>query len=317
MTVLPFISQLPKPEQLEWVSALNQLFIERRLDIQVCLAEQIPDEIVDKVSVAIVANPDVTQVKRFRRLIWLQSLWAGVEGLVAEFANQPIKVARLIDPNLAQTMSEAALAWSLYAMRDMATYNQQQAQEVWRQLPVKLASDTTVAVLGLGELGQKAAQQLAMNNFKVIGWSNSPKTIAGVDCFAGKETFKSVLASADILVCLLPLTPATKGLFDSEAFTAMKSEATFINFGRGCLVNDDDLLHALNVGELNHAILDVFSKEPLCEGHPFWQHPNVTVLPHISAPTNKKSACTIVVNNIANYCDTGTLPDVVDNHRGY
>ena len=126
-----------------------------------------------------------------------------------------------------------------------------------------------------------------------------------------------MLGRADILVLLLPLTDATRGLIGADALARMKPGASLINFGRGALVDDAALLARLDAGLLEHAVLDVFAVEPLPEGSPFWAHPRVTVLPHISAPTNVASAAQIVADNLRRYFRDGTIPRAVDRRAGY
>ncbi|GHF97967.1 2-hydroxyacid dehydrogenase [Thalassotalea marina] len=317
MILIPFINQLPKVEQQQWLVVLNDKFAQRQINAKVVLVEEISEAQRELVNVAIVANPKPEHVRLFANLQWLQSVWAGVEKLVQTFAGSELKISRLVDPTLAQTMSEAVVAWSFYAMRDMPLYRQQQRAQHWQQHPVKLACDTKVAILGLGELGQQAAQQLLANNFQVIGWSNSAKDIAGIECFNGDEQLPQVLSQADIVVCLLPLTEKTHGLFNQHTLALMPSQATLINFGRGAIIDEYHLLEALDDGVIKHAILDVFAVEPLDEEHAFWSHDHITVLPHISAPTNVNSASDIVVNNVDQFINGGQLPATVNLNRGY
>lgn len=126
-----------------------------------------------------------------------------------------------------------------------------------------------------------------------------------------------MLAQQDIVVCLLPLTNETHHLFNSTLFSQLKKGVSLINFARGAIISDVDLLSALDKEQVKHAVLDVFAIEPLPKSHPFWQHSKVTVLPHISAPTNRQSACKIVTGNIARYIDSGELPAIVDFNRQY
>lgn len=267
--------------------------------------------------IAIVANPQPDDLRILPNLKWVHSVWAGVERLVADFAHSELKIVRLIDSQLAETMSEAVLAWTMYLRRDMPRYAKQQAARQWLAHDYVRAEDKTVSVLGLGALGAAATAKLYAAGFKVCGWSRTRKALPNVECYAGNDELLSVLARTDILVCLLPLTPQTKGIVDANAIGALREHASLINFARGPIVEDATLHTALDKGLLAHAVLDVFNEEPLDQNA--WQgtHPSVTVLPHISAPTDRRTASAIVATNIRQYRTTGILPTTVDRETGY
>ncbi|MFD1702831.1 2-hydroxyacid dehydrogenase [Methylopila henanensis] len=269
------------------------------------------------VEIAIVADPDPADLAGLTGLRWVHSLWAGVERLVAELGAGAPPIVRLVDPEMARTMAEAALAWTYYLQRDMPAYAAQQRQGVWRPLDYRPPSRVTVALLGLGALGQAAAARLGAAGFVVRGWSRSPKALAGVETFSGERGLDECLAGADIVICLMPLTTDTRGLMNAERFSAMKPGAALVNFARGPIVVVDDLLAALDQGRLSHAVLDVFEIEPLPASSPLWGHDRVTVLPHVSGPTDRDSAAAIVAANVRAYRETGAIPAVVDLVRGY
>lgn len=310
-------------EQLHWQQTIQQAFDQTDIKCVIKLFDQLSSKEKSQCDVAIVANPDVDELAQLENLIWVHSVWAGVDGMLAALANKEksakadYEIVRLIDPSLADTMSEAVLAWSLYLHREMPRYQQLQQQKIWQQQAYKTAQERTVGILGLGRLGQRSAERLLSNGFNVIGWSRRQKTISGVQTFAGEEGLTSLLEQSDIVVNLLPLTPETEGLLNKKRFDFFKAQAALINFGRGGTQVDADLLAALDQGLLSHAVLDVFSQEPLPEEHSYWSHEKVTVLPHISAPTSAFSASQIVVENIKQYLLTGVLPQTVDRKKGY
>lgn len=310
--VVPFIHTLSGEEEAEWVAAIEALSPEISLRPPALLsaAERAAAR------VAVVANPDSADLRGLPGLVWAQSLWAGVEKL-APHMPEPIAIVRMIDPQLAATMAEAVLAWTLYLHRDMPRYARQQRSREWRQHTLPLASARTVGVLGLGLMGETATRRLRANGFSVIGWSRSRKALDGVETFHGDDGLAAVLARADILVLLLPLTAATRRLIDAGALARMKPGARLINFGRGALVDDAALLARLDSGALDHAVLDVFATEPLPADSSFWSHARVTVLPHISAPTNIATASKIVADNLRAYFRDGTIPRAVDRRAGY
>jgi glyoxylate/hydroxypyruvate reductase A len=266
--------------------------------------------------VAVVANPDPAEVAALPGLAWVQSLWAGVEKLVGAFG-RPLPIVRLVDREMARTMAEAVLAWTYYLQRDMPAYARQQRERVWRPHPYRKPGETSVGLLGLGALGAAAAARLTGAGFRTVGWSRTPKDVAGIETFHGAEGLPAMLARCDILACLIPLTPETRGLVDARHLAALKPGAALINFARGPIVVTGDLIAALDRGHLAHAVLDVFDAEPLAADSPLWSHPGVTVLPHISGPTDMDSAAATVASNLRAYRRTGRPPDGIDPARGY
>lgn len=323
MAPIVFIHRLNQTEQQQWLARLRELLVNETI----VLVEQLDACQVEQVEIAIVANPDPLMLRQFPNLRWVQSLWAGVERLVDDFrvlnnerqqaAQQSIQLIRLIDPQLAQTMAEAVLAWTLYLHRQMPQYMQQQRLKQWRPLHCPAASDIRVSVLGAGELGVCAMGALVNQGFQVSCWSRSAKNIINVQNFNGAEQLAPMLNQTDILVCLLPLTEQTRGLLNSAVFDHLPKGAKLINFGRGPVVNHADLMGYLDSGHLEHAVLDVFEHEPLAEDSPLWEHANISVLPHISAATNVHTASMIAANNIVMYRDQGVIPQAVDLQLGY
>jgi len=284
---------------------------------QVCLLEDLSKQECASVDVAIAANPRPELLDKLPNLVWLQSLWAGVEQLIEPARARNLHVVRLIDPELGRAMSEAALAWTLYLHRLMPQYAQQQHEQRWQSLPWRRAQDTRVTVFGLGELGSVCAHRLHENGFSVSGWSSSQHSLAGVSCYSGTTGFTKVLPLTDILLVLLPLTEQTRYLLDAEALRQLPTGASVINFARGALINTADLLAALDAQALSHAVLDVFETEPLPQGHRLWTHPAVTVLPHVAAPTDPASAIAIAAGHITAYRATGAIPEGVNLARGF
>lgn len=312
--VVPFVSQTTGHERAVWLTALPEALSD------IAIVKPISDMTKAEraaARVAIVANPDVAELDLLPNLQWVHSLWAGVERLAADLPQNGPKIVRLEDPQMAETMSEAVLAWTLYLHRDMPRYAAQQHRKLWLEHPLKRPNERTVAVLGLGNLGAAAAKRLAGNGFDVCGWSRSHKEIAGIATFSGGNGLAEVLSKADIVVILLPLTGATRGLVGKEALSQMPEGANLINFARGPIVDTEALTSALDRGHLSHAVLDVFDPEPLPDESPLWDHPKITILPHISAPTITATATKILAANIGRYFETGDIPAHVDRKRGY
>jgi glyoxylate/hydroxypyruvate reductase A len=312
-TLIALVTRLDQAEEDAWLAALtaampNEVVVPfRTLD---------PSQRRD-VEIAIVANPDPADVAGLPNLALIQSLWAGVEGLVSELGPNAPPIVRMVDPEMARTMSEAVLAWTYYIQRDMPAYARQQREKAWRQLPYRKPSDMTVGLLGLGALGAASAQRLAVAGFWVVGWSRSPKEWPDVKAFSGEEGLAAVLSMSDVVVCLIPLTSETRGLLNTRRLAMAKPGAALINFARGPIVVVPDLLAALDSGRLSHAVLDVFDEEPLPAASPFWAHPDVTVLPHISAPTDLQIAARVVADNVGRFRRGERITGMIDTSRGY
>ena len=282
------------------------------------LVRSVSEAAEDAIDIAIVANPPAGALQGLDSLRLIQSLWAGVDKLLAD-PTVPLGVplARMVDPAMNAAMAETALWAVLGLQRDYFDYAASQRGAQWKPLPQRHAADFTVAVLGLGQMGRAAAQRLSQHGCRVHGWSSRPCVIEGVQTHVGDAAWPELLATAQIVVNLLPLTPATRGLFDAAAFARMPRGASLVNLARGAHVVEADLLAALDSGHLHRAVLDVFPTEPLPATHAFWSHPRVTVLPHVAAQTDPRSAAAIVAANVAALRRGLPISHRVDRARGY
>lgn len=272
-----------------------------------------------RVRAAVVANPAAGALRGLPRLALIQSLWAGVDRLLADPTLPPgVPLARMVDPMMSAAMAETAL-WAVLALqRDFFVYARQQRAREWRQHPQRRAGDTRVTVLGLGEMGRCAARALARQGFAVTGWAARPRALPdGVHGAFGDDALAALLPASDVLVNLLPLTPATRGRLSAPLFAALPRGAGVVNLARGAHVVDDDLLAALADGRVGHAVLDVFAQEPLPPEHPYWSHPRVTLLPHVAAASDLRSAAQVVADNLQALADGRTPAHLVDRARGY
>ena len=312
--VVPFVSSASPDERQSWREALPKA-LDGIADVKPF--EDLTEDQRSEARVAIVANPNPANVAALPNLVWVQSLWAGVERLMGELPANGPKIVRLTDPQMAETMSEAVLAWTLYLHRGMPRYIAQQRQKVWQDHALERPQERTVGVLGLGKLGAAAALRMKANGFNVLGWSRTEKSIEGIVCRHGRDGLLEVLGKSDFIVLLMPLTDETRGLLGQDELSACKKGASIINFARGPIIDTAALINKLDNGPLGHAVLDVFDEEPLPPSSPLWDHDKVTVLPHISAPTIISTASRIVADNIGRYFEDGTVPPAVDRDRGY
>ena len=217
--------------------------------------------------IAVVANPLPGRLANCTQLRLIQSLWAGVDKLLADTTlPRDVPIARMVDPMMNRAMAETA-TWAVLSLHRRAfDYAAQQRQALWRELPQRRADETPVLVLGLGQMGRTTALQLASLGYRVTGWSARAQAVDGVATCAGWAALPAALGAAEIVVNLLPLTDDTRGLFDRA--------------------------------RLAHAVLDVFDSEPLPPTHVFWFHPRITVWPHSAAHTDLRSAVAVVAANV-------------------
>jgi glyoxylate/hydroxypyruvate reductase A len=263
-------------------------------------------------------KPKPGSLQRYPNLKVVFSMGAGVDGIVAD-ATYPkhVPLSRVVDDTLSQGMTEYVVLHTLYWHRRMADLDALQKLSKWRQIAAPRADAVRVGILGFGVLGQAAATALKALNYQLAGWSASPKQIEGVRTFHGANGLKPFLAQTDILVCLLPLTPATRGILNAETFAQLPKGACVINCARGGHLVEADLIAALDSDHLRGATLDVFQTEPLPDTNPLWNHPKVVVTPHVAAMTDPESFMRHVANTIRRM-DQGLAPEhVVDFSRGY
>lgn len=260
------------------------------------------------IQVLVVGNPPGESLHRYPDVRFIQSTWAGVDRLVA--GPSPVPLARTVDPGLTRSMVEFVEMAVLMLHREVPRYGRQQQARVWRPTPQE-DSRPRVGIAGFGELGRPVAEVLALRGYEVRAWARSER-IDPIRVLAGEAGWVELLGGSDILVNLLPLTPATSGLYDRGAFAAMKRGIGFVNVARGGHVVEADLLEAINSGQVGEAILDVFEDEPLAEDSPWWSHPNVMVFPHVSAFSRPSSLAPHIAANIRRFCEGSTPAHLVE-----
>ncbi len=272
----------------------------------------------DEIDVALVANPPTGALQGLSSLKLIQSLWAGVDKLLGDpTVPSGVPLARMVDPAMNLLMAQTALWAVLSLQRGFFGYAAQQRERRWQPRAPVRAGDVTVAVLGLGQMGSCAALMLARHGYRVLGWSTRGACLDGLTTHAGMSALPQVLAQAQVVVNLLPLTAVTAGLFNAGTLALMPRGSALVNLARGAHVVDADLLAALASGHIAHAVLDVFTTEPLPADHVFWSHPQVTVLPHVAAPTDPRSAALVAAANVRALREGRGVLHCVDRVRGY
>ncbi len=247
----------------------------------------------------------------------LFALSAGVDQLDLSRLPPELPVVRLLDPGITRGMCEYA-SWAVLSLhRDMLRYRQQQVARCWQAHLLQPAVSRRVGVLGLGTQAQQILATLAPLGFALSGWARSAHQLAGVDCYAGTAQLPAFLSQCDILLCVLPLTEQTQGILNRQLFAQLPQGAALINMGRGGHLVEEDLLDALDSGQLSGAVLDVLQEEPAPAEHPFWAHPQIVLTPHIAAMTQPASAFGVLLENIRRFEQGEPMTGEVDRHKGY
>jgi glyoxylate/hydroxypyruvate reductase A len=247
------------------------------------------------------------------------SVGAGVDAILSD-PDYPrdVPLVRFVGQTLSGQMAQYIVMHVLIHHRGQRYFDAAQAMNKWRHRRVlRRTEHTRVGILGMGAMGMTAAASLRELEFPVMGWSRTRKHVPGVESFAGAGEFAPFLARSDVLVCLLPLTHETRGILNAKTFSLLPKGAFVINAARGAHLIEEDLVAAIDTGHLAGATLDVFQTEPLPETSALWNHPKVTITPHIAAMTDPEEAASAVAAGIAAHRRGDTLENVVDLSRGY
>lgn len=271
-----------------------------------------------KVTFALAWKHHPGEFLRYPNLRCIASMGAGVDHILGDPELPPgIPITRVVDPSMAQSMSEYVVMAVLNHCRQTHEYHRKQQEKRWLPKVPRKAADLCVGVMGMGRLGMEAAVRLQQMGFPVIGWRRSEAPTGSVASFHGDEGLKSFLAATDVLICLLPLTAATRGILNRSLFKQLPRGAFVINVARGEHLVEKDLLEFLDSGFLSGACLDVFPEEPLPESHPFWGHHRIVVTPHISSLTHPARVAPQIVDNYHRLMEGRPLLHTVDVERGY
>ncbi|TKT74966.1 glyoxylate/hydroxypyruvate reductase A [Aquamicrobium sp. LC103] len=261
-------------------------------------------------------------LSRLPNLRAIFSIGAGVDHIFADTDLPDVPIARVVAQNLSQYMTEFVVWRVLDHQRQGMLYRAQQGKKVWHEPEQPPANEVAVGIMGLGQLGRAAARALLALGFKVNGWTRTPRPMEGVTCWDGAEGLPGFLNATDILVVLLPHTPATEGIIDYELLRRLRRDnglggAILVNAGRGKLQKEADILRALEDGTLKEASLDVFEREPLPAESPLWEHPRVFVTPHAAATSDPAHLVPLMLEQMARLERGEPMENLVDREAGY
>jgi glyoxylate/hydroxypyruvate reductase A len=295
----------------QWRAALEHI------DPQICLVREgeVPGSTI---VAALVDQPVRGRLAALPHLHVLFSMMAGVDALLDDPTLPPIPLVRLVTHDTVALMREYVYYHVVRSRRRFYTIEEDQRRRRWNLgAPSSSPSSCGVSVLGLGRLGLPSAIMLRDLGYRVAGWSRTPKEVAGIRSFYGPVGLQELLPTTNILVCLLPLTIETEGLLRADLFNELPFGASIINAGRGQCLNMDDLIAALDSGQISHATLDVFPMEPLPSNSTLWSHAGVTVTPHIAAEPTPDVFVSRLSRDLRKALRGDVLTDIVDRRAGY
>jgi phosphoglycerate dehydrogenase-like enzyme len=252
-------------------------------------------------------------------LRWAQALTAGVETWLTLPDLPPDLTLTCARGTHRESMPENILGALFHITKSYGAIVEDQKQSRWRQRVAIPLNGKTLGILGLGAVGQEVARLATALGMRVIGTKRRPTPLPGLaEVLPGDRTHE-VLAQSDFVLLLLPATPQTENFINTERLEQMRPNAWLLNFGRGHLIQDDDLIAAVKAKTIEGAVLDVFRQEPLPKDHKFWTSEGILVLPHVGGPHPQRDTIVarLFVENLARFLDGQPLREVVDRAAGY
>jgi glyoxylate/hydroxypyruvate reductase A len=262
-------------------------------------------------------HPDFDALPAFPNLKAMFSRAAGVDSFINHPRLPKVPLGKVEPPGGDPMMTEYVIMHVLRFHRDMPAYRAAQAKREWRRVPIARPEHRRVGFLGFGMMAKAPALALKSLGFQVSAWVRSPRPAGEITIFHGRDQLEPFLNQTDIAVCLLPLTGETEGIFCARTFAMMPRGAMLVNVGRGKHVVEEDLISALDSGQLRYAALDALWPEPLPPESPLWLHPKVTVMPHVARRPTVAQLVTEMVANIRSLKAGGRLLQEVDITKGY
>ncbi len=308
------------PEPGPYREALSRAGLDRAIDLaHVPPGETPPPDVLARVQAMLAYRSGPGVLSRMPALRWIQALTAGVEGWLA-LPDLPPGVALTCARGTHRVqMPENILGALFHLTKSYGAIAADQKEHRWRRRVSRTLAGTTLGILGLGVIGQELARKAAALEMRVIGTRRSPAPLPHVDQVYGPDGTDQVLAASDWVLLLLPVTPETRGFMNAARLKRMKPSAYLLNFGRGELVVDGDLIEAVRARTIAGAVLDVFTTEPLPAEHPFWSTENILVLPHIGGlhPERDAIVAQLFADNVERFLAGRPLREAVERARGY
>jgi phosphoglycerate dehydrogenase-like enzyme len=299
--------------------ALSRAGLLERFELhRLARAAPIPDDLAASAQILVSWRPG-DYLQRMPRLRWVQAMtsgveaWLGAPGLRADVALSCARGSHRL------SMPENILGALFHLTKPYMPIALDQRESRWNQRRSIPLAGKTLGILGLGAVGCDLARKAAALDMRVIGAKRTPEPVEHVERVYGADEMNEVLGASDFVVLLLPVTAVTENLIDASRLRAMKPSAWLLNFGRGALIVDDDLIAAVRNKTIAGAVLDVFRQEPLPATHPFWRTEGILVLPHIGGGHVRRNAfvADIFAANAQCFLEHKPLVTAVDRERGY
>ncbi|WP_261816208.1 D-2-hydroxyacid dehydrogenase [Vibrio gallicus] len=257
------------------------------------------------------------KLDQFPNLEWVQSSSAGIDPLIQDGLRKDYLLTN-VKGIFGQSISEYVLGYAIHHYRHLGIYQRQQEAQDWQPHSYSNLNEKTIVILGTGSIGSYLSHTCKAFGLTTVGVNssgNQPQDSQFDQVFAIGD-IQQALQLADIVVSVLPRTEQTKGILNSDTFSNCK-DALLFNVGRGDAIETQALLEALKLGQVKHAYLDVFINEPISQQCPYWQHPQVTVTPHIAAHSFPNQIMGLFKSNYLKWVNQQPLSAIVDFNKGY
>ena len=302
-----------------YADALQKAGLADRVEFHGLNVDQpITDELAERTEALLAWRPG-TALKRMPRLRWIQAVTAGVDAWLADPHLRSDVTLCCARGSHRISMPENILGALFHLTKPYMAAALSQRESRWtRRMGIPLAGKT-LGILGLGAIAQELARKATALEMRVIGTKRTPEPLPNIEKVYPPEATDEVLRDSDFVLLLLPSTRDTENFINADRLKAMKPTAWLLNFARGALIVDADLIAAVKAKTIAGAVLDVFREEPLPSSHPFWQTEGILVLPHIGGghPQRAAAVAEIWVANARRFVNDEPLQAVVDRARGY
>lgn len=276
-----------------------------------------PQDDIATADIVVAWNPPHGLLATLSNVRMVHSIAAGLDNILADPNLPDVPICRVVDKQHALGMAEYAIWSVLLFHRNMDLFLRNARERLWQRPPQVSARNYTIGILGFGAIGRAVGHRLKDLDYRVRGWSRSPRAEEGIETFHGNDQLDAFLSGCDLLICLLPLTEATRGILNADLFAKLAPGSALVNMGRGEHLIEADLLAALESGQLRGAVLDVFHQEPLPASSPLWDHPRVFVTPHIASMPDPHDVAGQICENARRAMSGQDLLNVGDRESGY
>lgn len=280
--------------------------------------QPVPDDVAARAEI-LVAHAAGGLLKKMPKLRWIQANTAGIDPWLANPDLRQDVALTCARGSHRIPMPENILGALFHLTKPYMQIALDQRESCWTRRVSDTLAGKTLGILGLGAIGQELARKATALEMRVIGTKRTAGPLPHVEKVYSQEQTDEVLGQADFVLLLLPVTAATENFIDAERLRAMKPTAWLLNFGRGALIVDDDLIAAVKSKTIAGAVLDVFREEPLPTLHPFWKTEGILVLPHLGGgwPDRGAVVAEIFADNARRFLAGEPLATAVERGRGY